>query len=108
MNVVPFSRARFSPTDISHFNEVALPRLADGRWTAIARSSGPWGDRIDITVAERSTATFTFERDKDGGYSLYFHDRSGAVRIGGGSSAADCLWIWSSAPSRRVRSRGAA
>ena len=108
MNVVPFSRARFSPADISHFNDIALPRLADGRWIAIARLSGPWGDRIDVTVTSRSAPAFTFERDKDGAYSLYFHDRAGAVLIGGGNSAADCLSIWSSASCRRVRARGAA
>ncbi|WP_448203778.1 hypothetical protein [Azospirillum sp. sgz302134] len=108
MTVVPFSRARFSPADLATFNAIALPRLVDGRWTSIARCSGVWGDRIAVMIADQPSPIFTFEREKGGGYALYFHDRGGAVLIGSGDSAPACLSIWSGTAGQRARSRGAA
>ncbi|MCW2239254.1 hypothetical protein [Azospirillum canadense] len=108
MSVIPFARTRFTPADIAAFNEIALPRLASGHWSAVARHSGDWGDRIAIMVAGRPAPLFTFERDKAGRYALYFHDRDGAVRIGTADSAGACLAIWSSTSRRRTTSRGAA
>ena len=107
MSVVPFSRARFSPADVAVFHEVALPRLADGRWAAIARSSGDWGDRLAVILPGQSVPTFTFARDRRGAYTLHFHDREGTVLIGTADTAAACLRVWSP-PRRRARCRGVA
>ena len=106
MSVVPFSRARFSPADVAAFHGIALPRLADGRWAAIARSSGDWGDRLAVILPGQSVPTFTLERDRRGACALYFHDRKETVLIGNADNAAECLWVWSRPP--RVRSRGVA
>lgn len=107
MSVIPFARTRFTPADIAAFNEIALPRLANGRWSAVARHSGHWGDRIGIMIAGRPAPLFTFERDTAGRYALYFHDRDGPVLIGTADHAVACLAIWSSTP-RRATTRGAA
>lgn len=104
MCVVPFSRARFTPADVADFTAIAVPRLADGRWSAISRSSGAWGDRMAVTLPGQSAPSFTLERDRSGSYALCFHNRGDAVLIGKGDSAAECLWIWAGAP-RRAKSR---
>ena len=108
MSVVPFSRARFTPADVAAFTEIALPRLADGRWTSISRCSGAWGDRLAVMLPGRSAPAFTLERGHSGAYALYFHDRSQDVLIGRGDSAAECLRVWTRAPRGRTRSCGAA
>jgi len=102
MSVVPFSRARFSPADVAAFHAVALPRLADGRWAAIARSSGTWGDRFAVMLPGRPLPAFTLERDRRGAYALYFHDRGETVHLGSAESAAGCLRIWAR-PRRRAQ-----
>ena len=108
MSVISFSRARFTPADVAAFNEIALPRLAEGRWAAISRHSGATGDRFAVILPGQSDPTFTLERDRRGAYVLYFHDREGAVLISAAESAAECLWVWACAPRRRATSRGAA
>lgn len=107
MSVIFFSVTRFTPADVAAFNEVALPRLADGRWAAISRSSGGWGDRMAVTLPGQPLPSFTLERDRRGAYALCFHDRGGTVLLATGDDAAACLWIWTRTP-RRAKSRRAA
>ena len=105
MSVIPFSRARFTPADVAVFIEIALPRLADGRWALISRNSGAWGDRFAVTLPGQTIPTFTLERDRRGVYALYFHDREEAVLIGKADSAAECLWVWARSLRFHTKSR---
>lgn len=97
MNVLPFSRARFTPADMATFREVAEPRLGDGRWAACRRGTGRSSDRIEIFLPGRSACCFSFERDAAGGYSLYFHDAAGPRRVSHAETAAACLYLWKAA-----------
>jgi hypothetical protein len=98
MSVLAFSVARFTPSDVAVFMEIAAPRLRAGLWAATHRQSGSWGDRISIHLPGRADPLFRFERDRQGTYALYYHDRSGSHRIGFAATAAECLRVWRMAP----------
>lgn len=94
MTILAFSVARFTPADIATFLEIAAPRLQTGRWAAFHRQSGPRDDRIVIELPGKAEPTFSFKRDYQGCYGLYYHDHDGAHCIGFGASAAECLRVW--------------
>ncbi|WP_207455155.1 hypothetical protein [Azospirillum sp. SYSU D00513] len=101
MTVVAFSRARFTPDDLTEFGDVAEAKLRLGHWAGITRESGRDYDRLLVLLPGVDRPVFRFERDARGRYSLSFNDRSGWYGIGAGTTAAECLAIW------RPRSRAA-
>ncbi len=101
MTVVAFSRARFTPADLSEFEMVAEPKLRLGHWAGIIRESGRDFDRLLVMLPGVGRPVFRFERDGKGQYALSFNDRAGWYGIGNGAAAAECLSIW------RPRSRAA-
>jgi hypothetical protein len=98
MTVVAFSRARFTPTDLTEFEEVAEPKLRLGHWAGILRESGRDYDRLLVLLPGVDRPVFRFERDARGRYSLSFNDRSGWYGIGAGTTATECLSIWRPRP----------
>jgi hypothetical protein len=100
MTVVAFSLARFSPADLSEFNEIARPRMDRGLWAGVSRQTSPDGDQLLVTFPHLDRPVFRFERDRRGTYTLWFHDRQGWHSIGTGTSATECLSIWRTRPAR--------
>jgi hypothetical protein len=100
MTVVAFSLARFTPADLSEFNEIARPRIDRGLWAAVTRQTSADGDQLLVTFPHLDRPVFRFERDRRGTYTLWFHDRQGWHGIGTGSSATECLSIWRTRPAR--------
>lgn len=96
--VLAFSRARFTPEDLEIFESVAEAKLRNGHWAGVLRESGREHDRLLVLLPEADRPVFRFERDRDGRYSLSFHDRSGWYGIGAGSNAVECLAIWRPRP----------
>src|SRR3954470_22748712 len=108
MTVVAFSLARFTPADLSEFNEIARPRMDRGLWAGVSRQTGPDGDRLLVTFPHMDRPVFRFERDRRGTYTLWFHDRQGWHSIGTGTSATECLSIWRTRPARVAPAAAAA
>ena len=100
MTIVAFSLARFSPADLSEFNEIARPRMDRGLWAGVSRQTSPDGDQLLVTFPHLDRPVFRFERDRRGTYTLWFHDRQGWHSIGTGTSATECLSIWRTRPAR--------
>ena len=94
MTVLAFSLARFTPSDLAEFNAIAEPNIGRGLWDRINRSTGRDFDRIQVKLPIIDRVVFSFERDRNGHYQLYFHDNDGRHCIGNASTAADCLAIW--------------
>ena len=94
MTVLTFSRAQLSPADLAAFDAIATPNLERGLWSGIRRRTGRDYDRLLVTVPQIDQVLFSFERDREGTYRLFFHDWSDQHCIGTGRSAADCLVIW--------------
>ncbi|HYD64840.1 hypothetical protein [Azospirillum sp.] len=94
MTVVAFSRARFTPSDLVEFEQVAEPKLRLGHWAGIIRESGRDFDRLLVLLPGVDRPVFRFERGAGGTYTLCFNDRVGWYGIGSGPSAAECLAIW--------------
>ena len=85
MTVVAFSLARFTPADLSEFNEIARPRMDRGLWAGVSRQTSADGDQLLVTFPHLDRPVFRFERDRRGTYTLWFHDRQGWHSIGTGS-----------------------
>ena len=100
MTIVAFSLARFSPADLSEFNEIARPRMDRGLWAGVSRQTSPDGDQLLVTFPHLDRPVFRFERDRRGTYTLWFHDRQGWHSIGSGSTSTECLSIWRTRPAR--------
>src|SRR4051812_35472757 len=94
MTVLTFSRAQLSPADLAVFDAIATPNLERGLWSGIQRRTGRDYDRLLVTLPQIDDVLFSFERDREGTYRLFFHDRSDRHCIGTGRSAADSLAIW--------------
>lgn len=94
MTVIAFSRARFTPHDITAFNAVAVPRLKSGLWDSVARQTDASGDRLVVKFPYIELPVFHFERDRTGTYTLWFRDLQGWHSVGTGDSADECLSIW--------------
>lgn len=105
MAVVPFSVARFTPDDVTAFNEIAQPKLSRGLWAGVFRQSGRDFDRLSVTFPGVEEPVFSFERDRQGTYHLWYHDRAGSHSIGFGDSAGECLSVWRPARVQPTRSR---
>ena len=94
MTVVAFCLSRFTPTDIAEFDSIAQNKLKRGLWSSVVRQSGPGYDLINIRFPGVEKPVFSFERDKQGTYNLWYHDRGGSHSIGYGETAAECLAVW--------------
>ena len=103
MTVLTFSRAQLSPVDLAAFDAIATPNLERGLWSGIRRRTGRDYDRLLVTVPQIDQVLFSFERDREGTYRLFLHDRGDQHCIGIGRSAVDCLTIWRH---RKARSGG--
>jgi hypothetical protein len=103
MTVLTFSRAQLSPADLAVFDAIATPNLERGLWSGIRRRTGRDYDRLLVTVPQIDQVLFSFERDREGTYRLFVHDRGDQHCIGTERSAVDCLGIWRY---RKVRSSG--
>ena len=93
MTVCTFSRAQLSPSDLAAFDEIATPNLERGLWSGIRRRTGRDYDRLLVTVPRIDQVLFSFERDREGTYRLFVHDRGDQHWIGSGRRAVDCLAI---------------
>ena len=94
MTVLTFSRAQLSPDDLAVFDAIATPNLERGLWSGIQRRTGRDYDRLLVTFPQNDQVLFSFERDREGTYRLFVHDRGDQHCIGTGRRAADCLAIW--------------
>ena len=94
MNIVEFSLARFTPSDIAAFNAIANPRLERRLWDSVTRQTAPSVDRLVVKFPYLDGPVFHCERDRTGAYTLWFRDRQGWHSIGTGQSADECLSIW--------------
>lgn len=94
MSVVAFSAARFTPADLTVFDDVAAAKLRRGHWAGILRETGRDFDRLLVLLPGVDRPVFRFERDRTGNYHLSFNDRSGWYGIGSGATATECLSIW--------------
>jgi hypothetical protein len=103
MTVLTFSRAQLSPDDLAAFDAIATPNLERGLWSGIQRRTGRDYDRLLVTFPQNDQVLFSFERDREGTYRLFVHDRGDQHCIGTGRRAADCLTIWRH---RKARSGG--
>jgi hypothetical protein len=70
-NVVPFSLARFSSSDLLKIGEVMERRLGL-IWSRTERETSPDSDTITIWSIGSSKPTYRLERDKTGWYYLMF------------------------------------
>ena len=93
MSVIPFSAARFTPSDIKEFTALAGPKLQRGLWAGITRETGRDFDRLLVTLPGISRSVFSFERDRRGDYHLLFYHKAGWYSIGSGRTAAECLAV---------------
>jgi hypothetical protein len=94
MTVLTFSQAQLSPADLATFDAIATPNLKRGLWSGIQRRTGRDYDRFLVTVPQNDQVLFSFERDREGTYRLFVHDRGDQHCIGTGRRVADCLAIW--------------
>jgi hypothetical protein len=96
MTVVAFSPARFTSDDLVLFDAVAYPRIARGLWAGVSRNTCHDGDQILVTFPHHPLPVFRFELDRSGTYTLYFRSASSSEWsvIATGTSAAECLAIW--------------
>jgi hypothetical protein len=101
MSVIPFSKARFTPSDIAEFFRVTLPRCARGEWARIARRTGRDRDSLDVFGPDQARPVLTFERGRDGGYRLFRHGSGGPVCLAREDIAAACLEPLRDRPLRR-------
>jgi hypothetical protein len=105
MTVIAFSLARFTPADLREFYEIANPRMARGLWASVARHTGPESDRMQIRLPNLDRPIFSFERDRQGRYTLLYNDSAGWQCIGSGHTAAESLTIWRTRPTRPASPR---
>lgn len=105
VSVIAFSLARFTPSDLQEFYEIADPRLARGLWESVARQTGPDFDRLQVRLPRIARPVFSFERDRQGRYTLLFNDSHGWHGIGSGHTAGECLTIWRIRPRREAPAR---
>ena len=101
MSVIPFSKSRFTPTDLVEFFRAALPRCARGEWSTIARRTGRNRDSLDIFGADARRPILTFERGADGGYRLFRYGAQGPECVASEAAAAACLMLLRDRPVRR-------
>jgi hypothetical protein len=94
MTVVAFT-TRFTPDDLSAFDAIAWRHITTGVWSHVSRQTHADSDQVLVYLPLLDRPVFRFERDRSGIYRLWFHGGSGPQIVATGTTAAECLSIWS-------------